>query len=209
MGQLKVMIVEDHPLMQMGIKRTLEKFDDIRVVGEASTAKRAMEIVDYAKPDVIIMDVKLPDSDGITTMKNIRMHYKNAKVLMFSGFDDEYYVVRALESGASGYLLKNVGGTELVDAVRQAADGLNPISPQLTGKVIPMARQNTKVSDRLTPREKEVWKLLSNGASNAEISKNLFVSESTVKFHIRNIFHKLGVKNRVEAAKAAYRSTVA
>ena len=114
MGQLKVMIVEDHPLMQMGIKRTLEKFDDIRVVGEASTGKRAMEIVDYAKPDVIIMDVKLPDSDGITTMKNIRMRNKNAKVLMFSGFDDEYYVVRALESGANGYLLKNVGGTDLV-----------------------------------------------------------------------------------------------
>lgn len=208
-GQLKVMIVEDHPLMQMGIKRTLEKFDDIKVVGEASTGKRAMEIVNYAKPDIIIMDVKLPDSDGITTMKNIRAHYKGAKVLMFSGFDDEHYVVRALESGASGYLLKNVGGTELVDAVRQAADGLNPISPQLTGKVIPMARQKTTVSDRLTPREKEVWRLLSNGASNAEISRMLFVSESTVKFHIRNIFHKLGVKNRVEAAKVAYRSTVA
>ncbi|HZD60943.1 MAG TPA: response regulator transcription factor, partial [Anaerolineae bacterium] len=132
---------------------------------------------------------------------------KNAKVLMLSGFDDEYYVVRAFESGASGYLLKSVGAVELADAVRQAASGLNPISPQLTGKMIPAARQKARISDRLTPREKEVWQLLSNGASNADISRELFVSESTVKFHVRNIFHKLGVKNRVEAAKLAYRST--
>ena len=209
MGQLKVMIVEDHPFMQAGIRKALEKFDDIRVVGEASTAKRAMEIAHYVNPDIVIMDVKLPDSDGITTMKSIRARCKSAKVLMFSGFDDEHYVVRALESGANGYLLKNVGAAELADAVRQTANGLNPISPQLTGKVIPMARQKTQIYDRLTPREKEVWQLLSNGASNAEISKQLFVSESTVKFHIRNIFHKLGVKNRVEAARAAYHSTIA
>jgi len=209
MGQLKVMIVEDHPLMQAGIRKALEKHDDFKVVGEASTGKRAAEIINYIDPDIVIMDVKLPDSDGITTMKSIRTRCKNAKVLMFSGFDDEHYVIRALESGANGYLLKNIGGTELADAVRQTASGLNPISPQLTGKVIPMARQKTQIYDRLTPREKEVWQLLSNGASNAEISKELFVSESTVKFHIRNIFHKLGVKNRVEAARVAYRSTVA
>lgn len=209
MAHLKVMIVEDHPLMQAGIKKALERFEDIKVIGEASTGKRAMEIADHVSPDVIIMDVRLPDNDGITIMKSIRTRCVAAKVLMFSGFDDEHYVVRALESGANGYLLKSVGANELVDAIRQTVNGLNPISPQLTGKVIPMARHKTQIHDRLTPREKEVWQLLSNGASNAEISKELFVSESTVKFHIRNIFHKLGVKNRVEAAKAAYHSTVA
>lgn len=209
MGHLKVMIVEDHPLMQAGIKKALEKCSDIQIVGEASTGKRATEVASYAHPDIIIMDVKLPDSDGIATMKSIRLRCKSTKVLMFSGFDDEHYVIRALENGANGYLLKNVGAVELADAVRQVASGLSPISPQLTGKVIPMARQKAQICDRLTPREKEVWQLLSNGASNAEISKQIFVSESTVKFHIRNIFHKLGVKNRVEAAKLAYRSTVA
>ncbi|MBS3909237.1 MAG: response regulator transcription factor [Actinobacteria bacterium] len=209
MGQLKVMIVEDHPLMQAGIRKALERCDDMQVVGEASTGKRAAEIADNVDPDIIIMDVKLPDSDGITTMQAIKTRCKSAKVLMFSGFDDEHYVVRALESGANGYLLKNIGGNELADAVRQTANGLNPISPQLTGKVIPMARQKSQICERLTPREKEVWQLLSNGASNAEISKKLYVSESTVKFHIRNIFHKLGVKNRVEAARVAFHSIVA
>ena len=209
MDQLKVMIVEDHPLMQAGIRKALERCDDMQVVGEASTGRRAAEIADNVDPDIIIMDVKLPDSDGITTMQAIKTRCKRAKVLMFSGFDDEHYVVRALECGASGYLLKNIGGNELADAVRQTASGLNPISPQLTGKVIPMARQKSQISERLTPREKEVWQLLSNGASNAEISKKLYVSESTVKFHIRNIFHKLGVKNRVEAARVAFHSIVA
>lgn len=208
MNHLKVMVVEDHPLMQEGIKKVLERFDDIEVVGTASTARIAVEIVDNLEPDIVIMDVKLPDSDGISTMRNIKTKSK-AKVLMFSGFDDETYVIKALESGANGYILKSAGMNELVDAVRKAADGLSPISPQLTGKVIPMARHKVHTCDRLTPREKEVWKLLSNGASNAEISKVLFVSESTVKFHVRNVFHKLGVKNRVEAAKAAYHSTVA
>lgn len=208
MSHLKVMVVEDHPLMQIGIKKALERSGDIQVVGEASTAKRAVEIVDSVKPDIVIMDVKLPDSDGISTMRSIRTR-SDAKVLMFSGFDDESYVIKALESGANGYLLKSVGVNELVNAVRQAADGLSPISPQLTGKVIPIARQKSRTFERLTPREKEVWKLLSTGASNAEISQQLYVSESTVKFHVRNVFHKLGVKNRVEAAKAAYSSTVA
>ncbi|HEY3375101.1 MAG TPA: response regulator transcription factor [Candidatus Aquicultor sp.] len=208
MDHLKVMVVEDHPLMQMGIKKALERSGDMQVVGEASTGKSAVELVDSVKPDVIIMDVKLPDSDGIAILQNIRVR-SSAKVLMFSGFDDERYVIRALESGANGYLLKSAGTHELVDAVRKAAEGLSPISPQLTGKVIPMARHRYQASERLTPREKEVWRLLASGASNAEISKALYVSESTVKFHVRNVFHKLGVKNRVEAAKAAYNSTVA
>jgi len=209
MGQVKVMIVEDHPLMQMGIKKTLERSSDLHIVGEASTGKRAIEITDYITPDVIVMDFKLPDGDGVTTMKKIREKCRNTKVLMFSGFDDEQYVVKALENGADGYLLKNVGAAELVQAVHQVADGLNPISPQLTCKVMPIARKRMGTRDRLTPREKEIWKLLSKGASNHEISKELFVSESTVKFHVRNIFHKLGVKNRVEAARAAYDSIVA
>lgn len=209
MGCLKVMIVEDHPLMQVGIKKALERFDDIEVIGEASTGMRAVELVNHIKPDVVVMDIRLPDADGITTMKNIRDTHEDTKVLMFSGFDDERYVISAFESGADGYLLKNVSGGELAEAVRQVADGLNPISPQLTRNLIPIGVRMVKGGDCLTPREKETLRLLSNGASNAEISKELFVSESTVKFHIRNIFHKLGVKNRVEAAKIAHNSIVA
>lgn len=208
MSLLKVMIVEDHPLMRAGIKKVLDKCEDIRVVGEAPTGEQAMELVDSTMPDVVLMDVRLPDSDGITTMRTIKHTHGGTKVLMYSGFDDEQYVVKALESGANGYLLKNAGAKELADAIRQTADGLSPISPQLMSKVIPMTRYKPRSCDRLTPREKEVWRLLSKGASNAEISKELFVSESTVKFHIRNIFHKLGVKNRVEAARVAYDSTV-
>lgn len=208
MGLLKVMIVEDHPLMRAGIKKVLDKCEDIRVVGEAPTGEQAMAMVSSAMPDVVLMDVRLPDSDGITTMRTIKHAHGDTKVLMYSGFDDEQYVAKALESGANGYLLKNAGAKELADAIRQTADGLSPISPQLMSKVIPITRHKPRSCDRLTPREKEVWHLLSKGASNAEISKELFVSESTVKFHIRNIFHKLGVKNRVEAARVAYDSTV-
>jgi DNA-binding NarL/FixJ family response regulator len=155
------------------------------------------------------MDVRLPDMDGITAMKDIVSSNPNIKVLIFSGFDDEHYVVMALENGASGYLLKNIGAKELMESVKQAHEGLTPISPQLASKLMPFSRRGTDTSNRLTPREVEVWRLLSSGASNAEISKALFVSESTVKFHVRNIFHKLGVKNRVEAAHIAYRNTVA
>jgi DNA-binding NarL/FixJ family response regulator len=209
MARLKVVIVEDHPLTQMGIKKALERFADIRVMGQASSVRQAMEIIDSAKPDVVVMDIRLPDGDGIAATKSIRDRHADTKVLMFSGFDDERYVTEAFESGASGYLLKNVGSTELVDAVRQVANGQSPLSPQLTGKLIPLMRKKITINDRLTPREKEIWRLLSNGVSNAEISKELFISESTVKFHVRNIFHKLGVKNRVEAAKIAYQSIVA
>lgn len=204
MNNLRVMIVEDHPLMKMSIKKVLERCNGIEVIGEASTGKQAVELSDGIMPDVIIMDIRLPDMDGITTMRRIRDRHKEVKVLMFSGFDDKRYVIKAFESGADGYVLKSIEAGELVEAVRQVASGLNPISPQLTRNIIPIGLRCVRGSDRLTPREREVWKLLSNGASNAEISQKLFVSESTVKFHIRNIFHKLGVKNRVEAAKLAY-----
>jgi DNA-binding NarL/FixJ family response regulator len=209
MADVSVLIVEAHPLMQAGIKSALEECDDIRVVGETSSGEKAIELASLKMPDIAIMDVRLPDMDGITAMKNIVARNSKVKVLMFSGFDDEHYVIMALENGATGYLLKNIDGKELVESIRQAAGGMNPISPQLACKLLPLSRRRVDAGNRLTPREIEVWRLLSSGASNAEISKNLFVSESTVKFHVRNIFHKLGVKNRVEAAHIAYRTAVA
>ncbi|MBI4734403.1 MAG: response regulator transcription factor, partial [Rubrobacteridae bacterium] len=164
MEDVKVLVVEDHPLMQAGIKNALERCDDIRVVGEASSRQRAIELVDATAPDIVIMDIKLTDSDGITTMKDIKARCSSAKFLMFSGFDNEQYVVKAIESGATGYLLKNVGAKELVDAVRQIRNGMHPISPQLTNKLLPFMRNKVEIGDRLTAREKEVWQLLSDGA---------------------------------------------
>ncbi|MBI4734179.1 MAG: response regulator transcription factor [Rubrobacteridae bacterium] len=209
MAEVKVLIVESHPLMQVGIRNTLEQAGDIRIVGEASTGETAIELAYSAVPDVVIMDTWLPDMDGITAMKHIMSRSCEARVLMFSGFDDEHYVIMALENGAAGYLLKNIDAVELTKSVKLAAEGMSPISPQLACKLLPFSRRRSDAGNRLTPREIEVWRLLSSGASNAEISKNLFVSESTVKFHVRNIFHKLGVKNRVEAAQIAYKTTVA
>jgi DNA-binding NarL/FixJ family response regulator len=209
MADIKVIVVEAHPLMRSGMKNALDQSEDIEIIGEVSNGSEAIAMSADRIPDIVIMDVRLPDMDGITAMKDIVCSNPNIKVLIFSGFDDEHYVVMALENGASGYLLKNIGAKELVESVKQAYDGLTPISPQLASKLMPFSRRGTDASNRLTPREVEVWRLLSSGASNAEISKALFVSESTVKFHVRNIFHKLGVKNRVEAAHIAYRHTVA
>jgi two-component system, NarL family, nitrate/nitrite response regulator NarL len=209
MVEIKVLVVESHPLMQLGIKSVLEKSEEIEITGEASTGETAITIAKTTQPDVVILDTWLPDMDGITAMKQIMSLNEKTKVLMFSGFDDEHYVIMALENGAAGYLLKNIEADELKKSVMLAAEGMNTISPQLACKLLPLSRQRSETNNRLTPREIEVLRLLSSGASNAEISKTLFVSESTVKFHVRNIFHKLGVKNRVEAAQVAYKTTVA
>jgi two-component system, NarL family, nitrate/nitrite response regulator NarL len=209
MVEIKVLIVESHPLMQVGIRNVLERSEEIKIAGEASTGEKAISIAKTTQPDVVILDTWLPDMDGITAMKRIRSFNEKTRVLLFSGFDDEHYVIMALESGATGYLLKNIEADELKKSVMLAAGGMNTISPQLACKLLPLSRQRSEMSNRLTPRESEVLRLLSNGASNAEISKTLFISESTVKFHVRNIFHKLGVKNRVEAAQVAYKTTVA
>jgi len=206
--QIRVVVVEDHPLMRDGVKRAFEKCSDIDIVGEASTGKKAIKLMDSLETDVVLLDLRLPDIDGISVLKQLRVNSPDLKVVILSVFEDEKYVKSALDNGANGYLLKTTGPRKLVEAVRRAMEGFSPLSPEVATKLVSsiQSRRGESSRERLTLREKEIWRLLAQGMSNAEVCKELFISQSTVKFHVGNLFRKLGVKNRVGAVSMAYHS---
>jgi len=205
MDTVRVVVVEDHPLMRDGIKKALERSSDIHVIGEASTGEKALRLMDSLDVDVVLLDLRLPDMDGISVLKELRSRFSSLKVVMLSVFNDESHIRAALDNGASGYLTKTIGPRKLVEAVKRAADGHSPFSLEATTSLVSSIQHGHCESwERLTSRETEIWQLISSGASNAEICEKLFISQGTVKFHIRNLFHKLEVKNRVEAASLAH-----
>ncbi|HDP69375.1 MAG TPA: response regulator transcription factor [Actinobacteria bacterium] len=207
MDKIRVVVVDDHALMRDGIKKALERNSDIHVVGEASTGEKAIKLIDSLETDLVLLDLRLPDIDGISVLKKLLVSFPFLKVIILSVFEDENHVKSALKNGASGYLTKSIGPRKLIEAVRRAANGQSPFSLEATTSLVSFFRHSDCESSlrKLTSRESEVWQLISLGASNAEICEKLFISQGTVKFHIRNIFHKLGVKNRVEAASLAHR----
>jgi DNA-binding NarL/FixJ family response regulator len=212
---VRVVIVDDQPLIRQGLGMILSAQPDIDVVGEAADGAAAIEEVARSRPDVVLMDIRMPGLDGIETTRRLLAGGNDARILILTTFGHEEYVVEALGAGAAGFILKDASPEELVHAVRVIAGGDALLSPAVTtrliARVLPTlsagARASTAASTALsvlTDREREVLLLLARGRSNAEIGEELFISETTVKTHVSHVLSKLGRRDRVQAVIAAY-----
>lgn len=201
-----VFIVDDHPLMRAAVGNVLRRAPNIEIVGEAENGHDALESLLRLQPDVVVLDIGLPDTDGITLIRMIHTACADARVIVFSAQSDERAVRAAMEAGAVGYLTKSADPEHIVDAIRQAMDGQVALSPDAaTGLVSTLRSKPSSIEESLTPRELEVWRAMAEGLNNAEIASRLGISERTVKFHIHNLLRKLGFRDRAEAIAAAYR----
>ncbi|MBP2436758.1 response regulator [Microbacterium amylolyticum] len=216
MTALTVLLVDDHATMRAGFRMILEA-SGITVVGEAATGTEGVERAAALEPDVVFMDVQMPDMDGIEATRRIVASGGTASVVIVTTFDRDDYLFAALDAGASGFLLKNAGPEELVNAARIAATGDALLAPEVTRRVIERRGSGnhipTEESDaivvELTQREEEVLRLLAAAMSNAEIAAELFIGEATVKTHVSNVLQKTGSRDRVAAVVWAYRHGVA
>jgi DNA-binding NarL/FixJ family response regulator len=207
---LRVVLVDDHDLLRRGIKTMLESEADIEVVGEASDGADALPLVEEAVPDVVLIDVIMPNKDGIEATREIKEAFPNVGVVVLSGHDERQFLFDALKAGASGYILKTADLEEVVATVRSAARGEAKLDPALATQVLSefQAYQKAEVAEvyqPLTPRERQILKLMSEGLPNKTIASRLKISERTVTTHVANIYAKLHVNNRVSAIQEAMR----
>jgi DNA-binding NarL/FixJ family response regulator len=212
---IRVLLVDDQALIRAGFRMILDAEDDMEVVGECADGTQAVDSVRRLKPDVVLMDIRMPEMDGIEATRLIADGESAPKVLMLTTFDLDEYVYDALRAGASGFLLKDVPAEQLVDGIRVVAEGDALLAPSVTKWLIhefsrgAVAQQSAPPElEELTPRELEVFKLIARGMSNAEIAAELIVSETTVKTHVARVLMKLGVRDRVQAVVLAYESGV-
>ncbi|MDE0804583.1 MAG: response regulator transcription factor [Acidimicrobiales bacterium] len=210
---IRVMICDDHALFRRGLIMVLEAEDDIEVVGEAEDGRDAVERVADIVPDVVLMDVRMPEIDGIEATRLIADEAPSAKILMLTVSDEENDLYEAIKAGATGYLLKEISIEEVASAVRAVVSGQSLISPSMASKLLTEFTNLAKRADertsvptpRLTERELEVLRLVAQGMSNREIAGELYISENTVKNHVRNILEKLHLHTRMEAVMYAVR----
>jgi len=203
---IEVAVADDQPLVRSGLRMILEAETDIVVVAEASDGEEALALVRAGAPDVLLLDVQMPGLDGLEVMEQIAATPISTRVLMLTTFDLDEYVYRAMRAGASGFLLKDMPGEDIVSAVRQVARGVDALlAPAVARRLIDRftvtAPDPTRLDlDRLTPREVDVLRLIGRGRSNAEIAGELFIGETTVKTHVARVLMKLDLRDRVQAA---------
>jgi two-component system NarL family response regulator len=203
--RLRVLIVDDHALFRRGLQMVLAGEPDIEVIGEASDGAEAVEKAKALNPHVVLMDVRMPRRSGIEAASEIRAELPEAKILMLTMSDEEADLYEAIKAGASGYLLKEISIEEVPDAIRSVWSGQSRISPSMASKLLTeFAAMSQRAGDKgagaqLTPREMQVLKLVAQGLNNKDIAEQLFISENTVKNHIRNILDKLHLHSRMEA----------
>jgi DNA-binding NarL/FixJ family response regulator len=210
---IRVVIADDQALLRGGFRMILESQKDIEVVGEAADGREALEQARALEPDVVLMDIRMPELDGLEATRQLVRADDAPRVLILTTFDLDEYVYEAMKAGASGFLLKEVRPEQLADAVRVVAAGETLVSPAITRRLVeefvrrrpPGSGTPTAVSE-LTERELEVLKLVARGLSNGEIAAELFLSEATVKTHITHVLSKLGLRDRVQAVVLAYES---
>jgi DNA-binding NarL/FixJ family response regulator len=215
MTPVRVLIVDDDDLMRAGLKSVLASDESVEVVGEIGDGRAAVRSTREHRPDVLLMDIRMPGLDGIAATRDVLAASPHVKVVMLTTFEDDDYIFGALNAGASGFLLKRTRPEELIAAIHTIAAGDSLLSPSVTRRVIdrmaqepPVEVSSSKRLDSLTPREREVLELVARGLSNGEIAKALFVEESTVKSHVKRILMKLRLRDRVQAVIFAYESGV-
>jgi DNA-binding NarL/FixJ family response regulator len=211
--RIRVLIVDDDDLMRAGLRSVLSSDETIEVVGESSDGREGVATARELRPDVVLMDIRMPELDGISATRELLAVSPDAKVVVLTTFEDDEYVFGALSAGASGFLLKRTRPEELIGAIHTIAAGDSLLSPAVTRTVIdrmaaappPDSRAHDRLGE-LTPREREVLELIARGLSNAEIAAELVVEESTVKSHVKRILMKLHARDRVQAVIFAYES---
>jgi len=212
MDKISVIVVDDHPIFLAGLQQLFKKQPDFELVGVAENATQLEAVLTQATPSVILMDIEMPERDGISATAFVRKHAPGTKVVMLTGYDNPDLIFRALKAGAVGYLLKNTRSKEVLDTLRRVAAGELFLNPDLAGKFLREFQRDQEVEEvrrlvqTLTPREEEVLRLVATGANNREISQRLFISELTVKMHLASIFRKLQVNDRTKAAILALKA---
>jgi DNA-binding NarL/FixJ family response regulator len=209
MDKIKILIADDHAVVREGTRQILEQESDLEVVAEASDGEEAVKLTGSSKPNVAIIDISMPKVDGIEATRQIKALYPAVAVLILTAYDDDQFVFSLLEAGAAGYLLKNIRGRELINAVRAVYAGESVLHPSIARKVLnrfvvpPGKTTEQTPSELLSEREMEILKLATRGLSNQEIASELYLSLRTVQAHLGHIFNKLGVSSRTEAVVRA------
>jgi DNA-binding NarL/FixJ family response regulator len=204
---IRVFLLDDHEVVRRGLRDLLESEDDIEVVGEAGTAEEAMGRVPATSPNVAVLDVRLPDGDGIEVCREIRSKHPEIACIMLTSFADDEAVYAAIMAGAAGYVLKQVRGTELVEGIRRVAAGDSLLDPSVTTRVLERLRHRDDADElaALTDQERNILELISDGLTNRQIGERMFLAEKTVKNYVSNLLAKLGMSRRTEAAAYAAR----
>lgn len=206
---IRVFLLDDHEVVRRGLRELLESTGDIEVVGESGSAVRATAVIPALRPDVAVLDGRLPDGSGIDVCRDVRSVDPSIRALVLTSYDDDEALFAAIMAGASGYVLKQITGTDLVDAVRRVAAGQSLIDPSLTMRVLDRVRHGKEETpselDALTEREREIFALIAEGLTNRQIGERLFLAEKTVKNYVSGLLAKLGVERRTQAAVLATR----
>ena len=200
---IRVFLLDDHEIVRDGVKALLEGADGIEVVGEAGTAWEALARIPPTHPDIAVLDVQLPDGSGVEVCRDVRAAHPEVQCLMLTSFSDDEALFEAIVAGAAGYLLKQVRGTDIVDAIRRVADGQSLLDPTLTRRVLDRMREPPAEDERLarlTGQERKILALIAEGMTNRQIAERMFLAEKTVKNYVSNLLAKLGMQRRTQAA---------
>lgn len=203
MAPIRVFLLDDHELVRRGLADLLGLESDIEVVGEAGTAKDAMVRIPAARPDVAVLDVRLPDGNGVEVCRDIRAEMPNVQCLMLTSYSDDEALFDAIMAGASGYVLKDIRGNDLVEAIRQISQGRSLLDPALTQRVLERLRQGEKhdeLDDVLSEQERRILELIGDGLTNRQIGEQMHLAEKTVKNYVSSLLAKLGMERRTQAA---------
>lgn len=207
MAAIRVFLLDDHEVVRRGLREMLEAEDDLTVVGEAGTAEEASGRIPATSPDVAVLDVRLPDGDGVEVCRDVRSQHPEIACLMLTSFADDEAIFAAIMAGASGYVLKQVRGTDLVDAIRRVGRGESLLDPAVTARVLDRVRRGTEPDElsNLTPQERKLLDLIAEGLTNRQIGDRMFLAEKTIKNYVSNLLAKMGMSRRTEAAVYAAR----
>ena len=205
---IRVFLVDDHEVVRRGVRELLEQQEDLEVVGEAGTAEEAIGRIPPTQPNVALIDMRLPDGNGVEVCREVRSANPEIQCVILTSFSDDEALFDAIMAGAAGYLLKQIKGTDLVDAVRRVASGQSLLDPEITTRVLERLRRGPEEDERLarlTEQERKILDLIAEGLTNRQIAERMFLAEKTVKNYVSNLLTKLGMERRTEAAVFAAR----
>ena len=208
MSETRVFLLDDHELVRRGLRDLLESEGDLKVVGEAGTADEALRRIPATSPHVAVLDVRLPDGNGVEVCRDIRAAHPGIQCLMLTSFADDEALFNAIMAGAAGYVLKQIKGTDLVDAIRKVAAGQSLLDPAVTARVLERLRNGPEEDERLarlTEQERKILDFIAEGMTNRQIAEQMFLAEKTIKNYVSNLLSKLGMERRTEAAVYAAR----